>query len=137
MRVENAIQPTAEQIRAFTSDPETGPIVMVNLLKFREKAAYSRWHNGFVSACTMECPSNGGQTRPIGRALRSELSVSSRLASTLRWGQPGWISACFRSSQSRRFSKGCATYSRMVARPSSENIVAINASPSISSPASR
>lgn len=40
MRVDNAIQPTAEQVRDFASEPQTGPIVMVNLLKFREKAAY-------------------------------------------------------------------------------------------------
>lgn len=35
-----ALQPTTEQITAFTKDGHDGPIVMINLLKFREKAVY-------------------------------------------------------------------------------------------------
>ncbi len=40
MQVENALQPDGDQVKTFTSKPTEGPIVMVNLLKFREKAAY-------------------------------------------------------------------------------------------------
>lgn len=35
-----AIQPTADQFRGLRDDPHDGPIVQVNLLKFRVKAAY-------------------------------------------------------------------------------------------------
>ncbi|WP_419945740.1 DUF1330 domain-containing protein [Candidatus Poriferisodalis sp.] len=35
-----AIQPTADQFRAFRDDPYDGPIAQVNLLKFRVRVAY-------------------------------------------------------------------------------------------------
>ncbi len=35
-----ALQPTTEQISTFTKDEHDGPIVMVNLLKFRDRAEY-------------------------------------------------------------------------------------------------
>ena len=37
MKVENRVQPNAENIRALLSGEEE-PVVMVNLLKFRDKA---------------------------------------------------------------------------------------------------
>jgi len=40
MKVENAVIPGMDQVRAFFGAPEDGPYVMVNLLKFRDKAAY-------------------------------------------------------------------------------------------------
>jgi uncharacterized protein (DUF1330 family) len=43
MQIENAVLPTGEQINALAEDRTEGPIVMVNLLKFRERAAY---HDG-------------------------------------------------------------------------------------------
>lgn len=41
MQVENAVHPSAEQAAAFFGAPEDGPFVMVNLLKFKEKATYA------------------------------------------------------------------------------------------------
>lgn len=41
MKVENEVQPTAARAMAFFGSPEDGPYVMVNLLKFREKAQYA------------------------------------------------------------------------------------------------
>ncbi len=41
MQVVNQLAPSAEQAKAFFTGPEEGPFVMVNLLKFREKAAYA------------------------------------------------------------------------------------------------
>lgn len=41
MRVENKVQPPAEQAMAFFAAPEDGPFVMVNLLKFKETAEYA------------------------------------------------------------------------------------------------
>jgi uncharacterized protein (DUF1330 family) len=38
MKVENAVTPQPEQIQEFLATP--GPVMMVNLLKFREKASY-------------------------------------------------------------------------------------------------
>ena len=38
MKVENQVHPNPEQIQTFLA--EDGPVCMVNLLKFREKAAY-------------------------------------------------------------------------------------------------
>ncbi|WP_304171516.1 DUF1330 domain-containing protein [Phenylobacterium aquaticum] len=40
MKVENAVIPGMAQVQAFFGAPEDGPYVMVNLLKFRDKAAY-------------------------------------------------------------------------------------------------
>jgi uncharacterized protein (DUF1330 family) len=40
MKVENAVYPTPEKIVALASDKSSGPIAMVNLLKFRDKAVY-------------------------------------------------------------------------------------------------
>ena len=40
MRVENAIFPSMEQITSFFGGPDNGPFVMVNLLKFKDKAEY-------------------------------------------------------------------------------------------------
>lgn len=41
MRVDNAIFPSMEQASAFFGGPENGPFVMVNLLKFKDKAEYA------------------------------------------------------------------------------------------------
>ena len=40
MRVINALMPQPEQAKAFFSGDENGPMVMVNLLKFKDKAEY-------------------------------------------------------------------------------------------------
>lgn len=40
MKVENAVYPNEEQMQGFADPGTGGPIYMVNLLKFKEKAAY-------------------------------------------------------------------------------------------------
>ena len=40
MNVENAVYPKGTQLAALMALPETGPIVMLNLLKFRDRAEY-------------------------------------------------------------------------------------------------
>ena len=40
MKVENKVVPNEEQINGFLENPEIGPISMVNLLKYKEKAIY-------------------------------------------------------------------------------------------------
>jgi len=40
MKVKNKVTPNEEQINGFLEDPEIGPISMVNLLKYKEKAIY-------------------------------------------------------------------------------------------------
>ena len=40
MKVENKVVPNDEQINGFLENPEIGPISMVNLLKYKEKAIY-------------------------------------------------------------------------------------------------
>jgi uncharacterized protein (DUF1330 family) len=40
MNVENAVMPPMKQAMEFFDDPEDGPFVMVNLLKFKPKAEY-------------------------------------------------------------------------------------------------
>ena len=35
-----ALQPSADQMSAFANDAHDGPIVMINLLKYKEKASY-------------------------------------------------------------------------------------------------
>lgn len=41
MNVSNQIHPTPEQAKAFFNGEEDGPMCMVNLLKFKDKAAYA------------------------------------------------------------------------------------------------
>lgn len=41
MQVTNAVFPSMEQASAFFKSPEVGPFVMVNLLKFKDKAEYA------------------------------------------------------------------------------------------------
>ena len=41
MDVKNAVYPGPAQIQAFFGQPEDGPFVMVNLLKFKPKAEYA------------------------------------------------------------------------------------------------
>lgn len=40
MNVENAVYPKREQLAALVSDQGEGPVVMLNLLRFRERAVY-------------------------------------------------------------------------------------------------
>jgi uncharacterized protein (DUF1330 family) len=40
MKVENAVVPPMDQAMAFFGAPEDGPFVMVNLLKFKDRAEY-------------------------------------------------------------------------------------------------
>ena len=40
MKVKNKVTPKEEQINGFLENPEIGPISMVNLLKYKEKAIY-------------------------------------------------------------------------------------------------
>ena len=40
MKVENQVEPPPEQVRTFLSGKD-GPVVMVNLLKFKERASYA------------------------------------------------------------------------------------------------
>ena len=40
MNVENRVQPDSDQIQSLQQPGPAGPIVMVNLLKFKDKAAY-------------------------------------------------------------------------------------------------
>ena len=40
MKVENKVTPNEEQVNGFLENPEIGPISMVNLLKYKEKAIY-------------------------------------------------------------------------------------------------
>ena len=40
MIVKNKVTPNEEQIKGFLENPEIGPISMVNLLKFKDKAVY-------------------------------------------------------------------------------------------------
>lgn len=41
MKVVNQLHPSPEQAKAFFQSEDDGPMCMVNLLKFREKAAYA------------------------------------------------------------------------------------------------
>ena len=40
MQIENAVYPTSDSLTALAALPHQGPIVMLNLLKFRDKAVY-------------------------------------------------------------------------------------------------
>lgn len=48
MKVENQVMPTPEQAMRFFGAPEDGPFVMVNLLKFHERAQYEDGDHGLT-----------------------------------------------------------------------------------------
>ncbi|PZQ58486.1 MAG: DUF1330 domain-containing protein [Phenylobacterium zucineum] len=50
MRVENQVMPTPEQAMAFFGGAEAGPFVMVNLLKFHDRAQYEDGDRGLSGA---------------------------------------------------------------------------------------
>lgn len=50
MKVVNQIVPTPEQLQEFFGAGEDGPFVMVNLLKFRERAQYDDGDRGLSGA---------------------------------------------------------------------------------------
>lgn len=49
MKVENAVYPSAERLQALLSDTSTGPVTMLNLLKFRDKAVYKDGRPGAIA----------------------------------------------------------------------------------------
>src|SRR5262245_26041028 len=49
MQILNAINPKPAQMQALIGSSVQGPIVMLNLLKFREKAAYDDGHDAHIS----------------------------------------------------------------------------------------
>ena len=49
MKVENAVYPTSDQLQRLANQTAEGPIVMVNLLKFCEKAVYQDGRSDNIS----------------------------------------------------------------------------------------
>jgi len=49
MKVVNKVVPTPDQFKAFFSDEEDGAFIMVNLLKFHDKAQYADGSNPEIS----------------------------------------------------------------------------------------
>lgn len=71
-----AIHPDPERLRAFLAEPEDGPIVMINLLRYRERAAYP---DGFQAA-----PCSGAEA--YGRYSEAVQPLLTRAG-----GRPIWI----------------------------------------------
>ena len=71
MKVENAVYPTADGIRALARIPRQPQIAMLNLLKFREKAMYKdgrpdnisgfEAYQRYATAMTQNCRARGRQ----------------------------------------------------------------------------
>lgn len=76
MQVHNAVIPSPEQLAGFFGDGDDGPFVMINLLKFREKAEYADGRDPHLSgreayarygaAVQAELARVGGQPRYAG-----------------------------------------------------------------------
>ena len=49
MKVDNAAYPSAQRIQALAADTSSGPVAMVNLLKFRDRAVYKDGRSDEVS----------------------------------------------------------------------------------------
>lgn len=76
MKVENQVLPPPQQAMAFFSAPEDGPFVMVNLLKFHDRAQYEDGDRGlsgydaymlYGEAVRKLVEGLGGQVRYQGR----------------------------------------------------------------------
>jgi len=72
----SAIEPRPEQLAAFAAGPEDGPIVMLNLLRYREHARYPE---GFAAA-----PCTGREA--YGRYSEAVLPLLAAVG-----GRPVWI----------------------------------------------
>lgn len=55
VQVVNQVHPFSEQEQAFFGGTEDGPSVMVNLLKFREKAVYPDTSDAVLSCMATYC----------------------------------------------------------------------------------
>ena len=68
MRISNAIEPTEAQLAAFLARDGDGPVNMVNLLKFREKATYPDGRDADMSGAEAYMRYGGPVTRLVEQA---------------------------------------------------------------------
>ena len=82
MRFENRMMPSPEQVKEFLGSGIEGPIVMVNLLKFRERAAYPDGRDADLSGAEAYARYGEG-VRPLLEACGGRIRFSGAVAGLL------------------------------------------------------
>jgi hypothetical protein len=82
MKVEKAVYPSPEKFLALASDEAPGPITMVNLLKFRDKAVYKDGRTDNVSGVEAYMR-YGAEMRKIVESAGGRLIFSGRVEGIL------------------------------------------------------
>jgi hypothetical protein len=92
MKVENAVYPTADGIRALAQDSSPAKIAMLNLLKFRDKAVYQdgraddvsgrEAYQRYANAMTKIVEREGGRLLFSGRVAGLVIGERSRESGT-------------------------------------------------------
>ena len=78
MRVTNMLHPNAEQLRDFFGGTEDGPFVMVNLLRFRDKAIYPDGRDADLPGIEAY-QRYGAGVRPLIERIGGKLGYSGRI----------------------------------------------------------
>ena len=82
MKVENAVMPSPEQAMGFFGMEEDGPFVMVNLLRFKEKAEYADGSDSHLSGAEAYARYGDG-VRKLVEGLGGEIRYQGRVAGLL------------------------------------------------------
>ena len=82
MKVENAVMPSPEQAMGFFGAPEDGPFVMVNLLKFKDRAEYADGSDGHLSGAEAYARYGEG-VRKLVEGLGGKVRYSGRVTGLL------------------------------------------------------
>lgn len=82
MKVENAVMPSPEQAMSFFGMEEDGPFVMVNLLRFKEKAEYADGSDSHLSGAEAYAR-YGEEVRKLVEGLGGRIRYQGRVAGLL------------------------------------------------------
>lgn len=82
MKVENAVMPSPEQAMDFFGAPEDGPFVMVNLLKFKERAEYPDGSDAHLTGAEAYAR-YGEEVRKLVEALGGKIRYQGRATGLL------------------------------------------------------
>ena len=82
MKVDNAVMPSPEQAMGFFGGPEDGPFVMVNLLKFKDRAEYADGSDGHLTGAEAYAR-YGEEVRKLVEGLGGKIRYQGRVSGLL------------------------------------------------------
>lgn len=82
MKVDNAVMPSPEQAMAFFGGAEDGPFVMVNLLKFKDRAEYADGSDAHLTGAEAYAR-YGDEVRKLVEGLGGRIRYQGRVSGLL------------------------------------------------------